>query len=257
MIIAFARQRGMPDAQRIAVDPAARSVQWATGSRLADTVAWDVPTGGTVFGTLLNFRGALAALGSAVNAPPYLTPPRAPILYVKPANTWIPHGAPIPLPSGVPELEMGATLGVVIDRGACRVPVTRALEFVRGYTIVNDVCEPHASIYRPAIRQRCRDGFCAIGPWVVARAGLPSPDALQIRVFVNDDLRCTNTTANLIRPVAQLIADVTEFMTLGDGDVLLVGTPENTPRVRGGDRVRIEIDGIGALENTVEARAAQ
>ena len=78
-----------------------------------------------------------------------------------------------------------------------------------------------------------------------------------MRVFVNDGLRCTNTMVNLIRPVAQLIADVTEFMTLADGDVLLVGTPEDAPRARGGDRVRIEIDGIGALENAVEATAAQ
>src|SRR5664279_647475 len=112
MAIAFARQRGMPDAQRIAVDPASGSVDLASGTGHADSVAWDVPTGGTVFGTLLNFRGALAALGDAINAPPYLAPPRAPVLYIKPSNTWIPHGAPIPLPAGVPELERGATLGV-------------------------------------------------------------------------------------------------------------------------------------------------
>lgn len=257
MTVAFGRPLGMPDAQRIAVDPASGRVEFARGSRRAEPVVWDIPTSGTVVGTLLNFRGALAALGAEVNAPPYLAPPRAPVLYVKPANTWIAHGTPIPLPAGVPELEMGATLGVVIDRAACRVPAHRALDFVRGYTIVNDVSEPHASVYRPAIRERCRDGFCAIGPWIVARIEVPSLDMLHMRVFVNDDLRCTNTFANLIRPVAQLIADVTEFMTLGDGDVLLVGTPENAPRAGAGGRVRIEIDGIGALENAVEATAAQ
>lgn len=257
MTDAFGRPLGMPDAQRIAVDPASGRVEFARGTRRAEPVVWDIPTGGTVVGTLLNFRGALAALGAAVNGPPYLAPPRAPILYVKPANTWIAHGAPIPLPAGVPELEMGATLGVVIARTACRVPADRALGFVHGYTIVNDVSEPHASVYRPAIRQRCRDGFCAIGPWVVASADLPSPDGLSMRVLVNGELRCTNTTANLIRPVAQLVADVTDFMTLNEGDVLLVGTPENAPRAGAGDRVRIEIDGIGALENAVEATVAQ
>jgi 5-oxopent-3-ene-1,2,5-tricarboxylate decarboxylase/2-hydroxyhepta-2,4-diene-1,7-dioate isomerase len=255
MTIAYARQRGMPGAERVAVDPAAGTVLLAAGPRRADAIEWSVPTVGAIYGTLLNFRGALAVLGDAVNAPPYAAPPRAPILYVKPANTWIPCGASIPLPSGVPLLEMGATLGVVIGRTACRVPAVHALEFVRGYTIVNDVCEPHGSVFRPAIRQRCRDGFCAVGPWIVARDAVAAPDALELRVFVNGELRCSNNTTNLVRPVAQLIADVTEFMTLADGDMLLVGTPENVPRAGRGDRVRIEIDGIGALENAVEAEA--
>jgi 5-oxopent-3-ene-1,2,5-tricarboxylate decarboxylase/2-hydroxyhepta-2,4-diene-1,7-dioate isomerase len=253
MTIAYARQRGMPEAERIAVDPLAGIAHLADGSRRTGEIEWSVPTVGTIYGALLNFRGALAALGDAVSAPPYATPPHAPILYVKPANTWIPYGARIPLPPGVPQLLMGATLGVVIGRTACRVPVGRALEFVRGYAVVNDVCEPHASVYRPAIRQRCRDGFCAIGPWIVDRDAVPAPDALALRVFVNGTLRCANTTANLVRPVAWLIADVTQFLTLAEGDVLLVGTPENVPLAGSGDLVRIEIDGVGALENTVEA----
>lgn len=180
---------------------------------------------GTVIGVLANDPAMLAAMGDAVNAPPYKAPPRAPILYVKPANTWIAHGAPIPLPAGVPALEMNATLGVVIGTTACRVPEAHALEFVRGYTIVNDVCEPHASFYRPGVRQRCRDGFCAFGPWVVAANAVGSPDALAMRVFVNGQLRGADNTGNLVRGIARLITDVTEFMTLAEGDVLLVGSP--------------------------------
>ena len=217
----------------------------------------DVPTAGTVYGTLLNYRSALAAMGDAVNAPPYNAPPRAPILYVKPANTWIAHDATIPLPVGVLALEMNAALGVVIGRTACRVPEAHALTFVHGYTIVNDVCEPHASVYRPAIRQRCRDGFCAIGPWVVAADAVGSPDALAQRVFVNSQLRSADNTANLVRSVARLIADVTEFMTLAEGDVLLVGSPHPAPLAGAGDVVRIEIDRVGALENTVMPEPAR
>jgi 5-oxopent-3-ene-1,2,5-tricarboxylate decarboxylase/2-hydroxyhepta-2,4-diene-1,7-dioate isomerase len=256
MTIAFARLRGMREAERIAVDVAAGTVQREQGAIEANALGWELPTTGAVVGTLLNFRDALAALGDAVHAAPYNSPPRAPVLYLKPANTWIAHRATIPLPAGVPALVMGATLGVVIGRTACRVPAGRALEFVGGYTIVNDVCEPHASVYRPAIRQRCRDGFCAIGPWVVARDEVASPDALTISVHVNGELRCANSTAGLVRGVAQLIADVTEFMTLGEGDLLLVGTPADAPLAGAGDSVRIAIDGIGMLENTIAAEAA-
>jgi 5-oxopent-3-ene-1,2,5-tricarboxylate decarboxylase/2-hydroxyhepta-2,4-diene-1,7-dioate isomerase len=208
---------------------------------------------GTVYGVLLNYRGALAALGDTVNEPPYKAPPKAPVLYIKPANTWIGDGAPIPVPGDVEALQMGAALGVVIGRTACRVPAESALDYVAGYTVVNDVSVPHGSFYRPSIRFKCRDGFCPIGTAVVDRARVSNPDALRVRVFVEGVLRQENTTANLIRPTARLIADVTEFMTLAAGDVLLTGVPENAPLARAGQRVAIEIEGVGRLENPLVA----
>lgn len=211
------------------------------------------PPRGTVYGTLLNYRGALAALGEAVHKPPYKAPPKAPVLYIKPANTWIGDGAPIPVPSDAEALQMGAALGVVIGRTACRVPVDAALDYVAGYTVVNDVSVPHDSFYRPSIRLKCRDGFCPIGATLVERERVPNPDALAVRVFVDGVLRQQNTTANLIRSTARLIADITEFMTLSAGDVLLTGVPENAPLARAGQRVAIEIEGVGRLENPLVA----
>jgi 5-oxopent-3-ene-1,2,5-tricarboxylate decarboxylase/2-hydroxyhepta-2,4-diene-1,7-dioate isomerase len=211
------------------------------------------PPRGTVYGALLNYRGALTALGNAVHQPPYKAPPKAPVLYIKPANTWIGDGAPIPVPADVEALQMGAALGVVIGRTACRVPAEAALDYVAGYTIVNDVSVPHESFYRPSIRLKCRDGFCPIGTRIVDRAGVPDPDALAVRVFVDGALLQENTTANLIRSTARLIADISEFMTLGVGDILLTGVPENAPLARAGQRVAIEIEGVGRLENPLVA----
>ncbi len=208
---------------------------------------------GAVYGVLLNYRGALAALGDSVNEPPYKAPPKAPVLYLKPANTWIGDGVPIPVPGDVEALQMGAALGVVIGRTACRVPAESALDCVAGYTVVNDVSVPHESFYRPSIRFKCRDGFCPISAAIVDRARVPDPDALRVRVFVDGTLRQENTTANLIRSTARLIADITEFMTLEPGDVLLTGVPENAPLARAGRRVAIEIDGVGRLENPLVA----
>lgn len=211
----------------------------------------DAPVSGTIYGTLLNYKGALAAMGNAVNNDPYKAPPKAPILYIKPANTIIGYGKPIPLPSDVQALEVGAALGVVIGRKATQVNQEQALDYVAGYTVVNEVSIPHKSVYRPAVSQKCRDGFCPIGPWVIDRETISNPDALVVRVYVNGELRQENTTANLIRSVSQLISEVTEFMTLNEGDILLVGVPENAPLVKAGDLVRIEIDGVGILENPV------
>jgi 5-oxopent-3-ene-1,2,5-tricarboxylate decarboxylase/2-hydroxyhepta-2,4-diene-1,7-dioate isomerase len=235
------------------IDPGFQKVVTAAATWLPN--ALDVPTSGTVYGALLNFEGALAALGDAVNAAPYKAPPQAPILYIKSANTWIPSGAAIPL-DGAEAAQMGATLGIVFGQDACKVSAGQALDYVLGYTIVNDVSLPHSSFYRPSVRLKCRDGFCPIGPWIVLRDHIKNPDALAIKVSINGTVVQQNSTANLLRPVRQLIAEVTDFMTLHAGDVLLVGVPENPPLAQAGDQVKIEIEGLGALENSVVGGAA-
>ncbi|MDX1806974.1 MAG: fumarylacetoacetate hydrolase family protein [Paenisporosarcina sp.] len=211
----------------------------------------DSPISGTVFGTLVNFKGVLEELGDTVNDKPYLSPPVAPVLYIKPANTFNRYGAGIPMPEGISKLEMGASLGIVIGKKAVAVNEELALNYIAGYTIVNDVSVPHDSIYRPAVQHKSRDGFCPIGPWVINRQAVENPDNLLIRVYINDELRQENSTTNLIRSVGRLLADVTEFMTLSPGDVLLVGVPEEAPQANVGDKVRIEIAGIGSLENII------
>jgi len=213
----------------------------------------ELPPRGTVYGTLLNYRSTLDALGDQVHAAPYKAAPQAPILYIKPRNTLVGHGDPIRVPVDAPELEMGATLGVVIGRTACRVSADHAMDHVAGYTIMNDVSVPHASFYRPSMRFKCRDSFCPIGPVIVPRQTVANPDALNISVAVDGVVLQTCTTADLIRSVGQLIADITEFMTLHPGDVLSVGVAAGSPRARVGQRACITIDGIGQLDNILIA----
>jgi len=242
---------GTLQCREVMADAAAAAYQW-DGKRFPTAgMLLDAPVSGTIYGTLLNFRGELDALGEAMHAPPYQKPPKAPVLYMKPANTVIGNGMAIPVPDGVDTLQAGAALGIVIGRAACRIRPEQALDYVAGYTIVNDVSIPHASYYRPAIKEKCRDGFCPVGPWVIAREAVQDPGRLRIRVYVNGELKQENTTANLVRGVPQLLADVTEFMTLHPGDVLLAGVPENAPLIRPGDEVRIEIEHVGVLANPV------
>lgn len=201
----------------------------------------------------LNFQAAVAANAEAFTRDPYKKAPSAPVLYFKPSNTWIGDGAPIVCPPGITELRMGGTLGVVLGSKACRVAKGEALSHVAGYVVVNDVSIPHDSYYRPAIKERCRDTFHPSGPIVQAK-GI-DPNRLGIRIFLNGELRAENSTANLVRSVERLIADVTEFMTLESGDVLVVGEPDNAPSAKIGDQIRVEIDGIGALENAIVGAA--
>ncbi len=202
----------------------------------------------SVIGVALNFRETIARLAPTFNTPPYEAPPEAPILYLKTPNTWIAPGDPIPCPMDVPRLKMAGTLGLVIGRTACRVSADQAFDHVVAFTVVNDVSIPHESYYRPSLRERCFDRSCSLGR--------PSPSLikeLEINVLVNNVLRCNARTSSLVRSIPQLIEDVTEFMTLHPGDILLIGEPDTAPLCGPGDKVRVEIPGVGSIENKVVA----
>lgn len=211
---------------------------------------------GVVYGTLLNDPASLAALGDAVNAPPYKAPPQAPVLYVKPRNTLAADGAAVVVPGGDGRMEIGASLGIVIGRSACRVSADRALSHVAGWLLVADLCVPHASFYRPNVRLRTRDGSCLLGT-VVPRDAIDDADALLIRVTVGDRPGHAATTAGMTRPVARLLQDVTEFMTLHAGDVLMMGVAAGAPQGAAGESFAIECDRLGRLQGRLVAETAE
>ena len=223
------------------VSAAAMRALLATGARCR------APVNGAVYGTLLNDRHALEALGDAVNAPPYKAPPRAPILYLKPRNTLAGHRARVAVP-GNEGVQVGPSLGIVIGRTAARVAVREAFDYIAGYTLVADLSVPHASVYRPSVRFRARDNFCVIGPAVVARRHVADPDQLAIAVNVEGRTDFNATTGTSVRGVAQLLADVTDFMTLAPGDVITLGVPHGAPVVQAGARATIAIGDWAPLE---------
>lgn len=252
MIKATMKLRGVNQMTEGKIDIQEKAVEIDEKSYSKDELSLDVPVSGTIYGTLLNYKGAYEALETAMHEDPYKAPPKAPVLYIKPGNTLASHNAAIPLPNDVQELEIGAALGVVIGKTAKQVSEEEATEYVKGYTVVNDVSIPHKSVHRPAVKQKARDGFCPVGPWIIDRDEIKNPDALQIRVLINGEVKQENNTKNLMRSVGKLLADITAFMTLYAGDTLLVGVPENAPLAKENDRVQIEIEGIGTLENMIK-----
>ncbi|HUP06642.1 MAG TPA: fumarylacetoacetate hydrolase family protein [Caldimonas sp.] len=213
-------------------------------------VVFDTPPfrySGRVYGVLHNDRAALAALGSAVDAPPYKGAPRAPVLYVKPRNTWLEPGAPVPVPAGG-ELEIGAGVGLVIGRAACALGAEGALALVSGAVIVVDLSVPHDQWYRPQIPAKARDASCVVGSHVVPREAAGEIASLDVRVFVDGELRHAHGPVDWVRPPARLLADVTDFMTLEPGDLLIAGIAHGAPRVGAGRRVVVEVERLGRVE---------
>jgi 5-oxopent-3-ene-1,2,5-tricarboxylate decarboxylase/2-hydroxyhepta-2,4-diene-1,7-dioate isomerase len=208
---------------------------------------------GAVYVVLLNHRRSLEALGDDVDAPPYRGAPKAVVLTIKPRHALVAAGEALLVDEGAPELAIAAALGIVIGRTACAVAERDALQHVAGYLVVADATLPHASHYRPQIRAMARDASCVLGAEVVARDRIEDADALEVRTYIDGALAATTSTAAHVRPVARLIAEVSDFMTLAPGDVLLAGSAPDAPRVRAGARVEIEIERVGRLETRVVA----
>lgn len=201
---------------------------------------------GTVYGTLLNFRREREALAPQMNEPPYKAPPKAPVLYVKPANTWSADGAAIAVPARASGVEIGASIALVMGvQGR-----------VAGYVLVNDLSLPHASFYRPPVKFKCLDGFLGVGPAVRPAEDAGDPALFTLEVRINGQLVHNVRFAELARPAAQLLADVQEFMTLHEGDLLLLGCDLGRPLARAGDRIEITAPGFAPLTNTLVAEAA-
>lgn len=201
---------------------------------------------GTVYGVLLNFRAEVEALASQMNQPPYKAPPQAPVLYVKPANTWSASGASIPVPARVPEVEVGASIAMVMG----------ATGTVAGYVLMNDLSVPHANFFRPPVKFKCLDGFLGIAEQLVPASEAGDPSGFMLEVRINGELQQTVDFKHLVRDADRLLADVGEFMTLRLGDVLMLGCDAGRPLAKVGDRIDITAPGFGVLSNTLVAETS-
>ena len=179
--------------------------------------------------------------------------PEAPALFLKPPNTWIGHRQPVVYPKGAEYVHYECELAVVISRRARRVPATDAMAVVKGYTIANDlvVRDFVGDFYRPPVKAKGFDTFCPLGPWLVTADEVPDPYDLELRAYVNGELRQKGHTGAMLRRIPELIEHISGFMTLDEDDVILTGTPKGVSPIHPGDEMRMEIDGLGALENPV------
>jgi len=194
----------------------------------------------------------------------------SPWLFNKPQSSINPHRSPIILPATIGEdIDWEAELGVVMGARAQAVSRENALDYVAGYTIVNDLSARRMTLpERTRLRDRDRfydwlhgkwfDTFCCVGPWMTTADEIPDPGALDIALSVNSTVYQKASTGQMVFDVPRLISFISNIVTLEPGDIIATGTPSGTGKshgryLRDGDQVRVEISQIGVLENPVRS----
>lgn len=185
--------------------------------------------------------------------------PDDPALFFKPPSSIIGHKTPVVYPTGVEYMHYETELVVVIGRRCRRVKAKDAQNYIGGYTIGNDITVRDfvKNFYRPPVRAKGYDTFGPLGPCMVTPDEIPDPANLGLRAYVNGELRQEGNTSRLLRPVPELLEYISMIMTLEPGDLIWTGTPKGISHVFPGDVMRLEIDGLGALENPVVPENAE
>ncbi|MFC5497312.1 fumarylacetoacetate hydrolase family protein [Caenimonas terrae] len=186
-----------------------------------------------------------------------VAPFEKPRIIFKVSSSIAAPGATVPKPQSVKKMDFEGELAVVMGRFATRVSADEALDYVGGYTLLNDLSarEFQFDISPPQTTfAKSMDGFCPMGPALVTPESLRDPQLLHLRTVVNGVVVQDATTADMLFPVATLISYVSQYMTLEPGDVLATGTPAGIGAFRtppswlgAGDRIEISIDEIGTL----------
>jgi 2-keto-4-pentenoate hydratase/2-oxohepta-3-ene-1,7-dioic acid hydratase in catechol pathway len=229
-----------------------------------------VPTCGTLYCAGANYRDHVAEMARIRGTAPN-EDDREPWHFIKPTRASITGPGPVRRPEGCRQLDWEAELAVVIGRPARRVQLQDALSFVAAYTVANDLSARDLSRRkaRPAdnpfhfdwLAHKGFDGSCPIGPWLTPAEGV-DPQRLAIRLAVNGVTKQDSSTSEMIFSVAEQIVQLSRRTTLLPGDIILTGTPAGVGSGRNqflapGDRVSVEVEGLGELVNTILETGAQ
>jgi 2-keto-4-pentenoate hydratase/2-oxohepta-3-ene-1,7-dioic acid hydratase in catechol pathway len=194
-----------------------------------------------ILGVGTNYRAHAQEMGKPI--------PDEPLLFMKPPSSLLGHNAPIVRPQGSWRVDFEGELAVVIGRRARRVKAAEALDYVFGFTVCNDVTVRDLQKKDGQFtRAKGFDSFCPLGPCVAV--GL-DPSNLRVRTWQNGALKQDSTTSDLIFSVTTVIEIASRVMTLEPGDVITTGTPSGVGPIQPGDRIDIEVQGIGILSNPV------
>jgi 2-keto-4-pentenoate hydratase/2-oxohepta-3-ene-1,7-dioic acid hydratase in catechol pathway len=200
----------------------------------------------------LNYKDHAAETGAAV--------PKEPPVFPKWNNAILDPGEPILRPRGEKTLDWEVELGVVIGKTARFVPRDKALDYIYGYTIINDASardfQFHTSQWGPG---KMGDTLAPVGPYIADRSEIPDPHVLDVKTWVNGTLMQNGNTKNFIFDLGYIIQYLTNIMTLSPGDLISTGTPAGVGfsrkppiTLQPGDVCKLEITGLGTLENPVK-----
>ncbi len=188
------------------------------------------------------------------------TIPKDPIIFMKPRTAIIGPNEKIVKPSFVRELDYEGELAIVIGKKCKNISDAEAKRYVFGYTVFNDVSAREIQFGdKQWTRGKSFDTFAPIGPWITTREQLPGTSNLKIKTWVNGELRQNGTTRNMVFNVEEIVYHLSRVMTLEPCDIIATGTPAGVAMamkqpqwLQNGDDVRIEIEGVGMLENMIK-----
>ena len=207
---------------------------------------------GPVSGAVVNDAVERTLMADAFVEPPYRAAPVAPVLYIKPRGCLVPGGSIVTIAADLDGVTAAATIGIVFDRDVRNVAPTDALDGVAAAALALDLFEPVSSHYRPMMRQRSRDGFLPVG---AMRSFDPALLDGEIVTKV-DGVEAHRWSLNrAVRYAATLIADVSSFMTLAAGDMLLLGVAHDAPMATAGQRMSVTAPGFDPLVIALAAEA--
>lgn len=195
-----------------------------------------------IIGVGRNYRDHAIELGNAI--------PTQPMLFLKPPTTIIHHGGNIRYPQQSTQVDYEGELALIIGETCVNCPPEKANSKIWGYTIANDVTARDLQKQDGQwTRAKGFDTFCPLGPWIIRQL---SPVA-RLQTFINDDTKPAQSSSisQMVFPPDFLISYISQVMTLLPGDVILTGTPQGVGPLKPGDQIRVEIEGIGFLENSV------
>ncbi len=191
----------------------------------------------------LNYRAHVDASQSAAKAP------LQPMIFLKPPSSIIGPEDKIEYPPQSLRVDFEAELGIVIGKRAKNVPEKKALEYILGYTCVNDVTARDLQKTDGQWgRAKGFDTFCPVGPWIVSGNDFNN---LKIEGILNGAIKQSGNTSDMIFKVPFLISYISSIMTLEPGDLISTGTPAGIEPMNSGDTIEVKIDNIGTLKNTV------
>jgi len=202
---------------------------------------------GTIYGVILNDTSEREQLASQFESKPYGAPPSAPVVYIRPRSCL--SSSAVPVRAGA-EVRIAPTLALLFARDAAKIKTSEAMSCVGAAALALDVSLPQADYYRPPLAQMMREGFLVLGQF--DRPELPS----MIETEIDGLPTHAWTLDRLVRPAAELIADLSDFMTLKAGDLLLIGLPGDAPLASAGQVVRVTAGGLPALTAVVAEELA-
>jgi 2-keto-4-pentenoate hydratase/2-oxohepta-3-ene-1,7-dioic acid hydratase in catechol pathway len=183
--------------------------------------------------------------------------PDKPMFFAKVPSSLLPHQGIVQIPEGIGRVDHELELAVIMGRKASRVAEDKAMEYVAGYTIANDITardmqRDDIKGGKPWTLSKGMDTFCPMGPYLVPADASIDPHNLGMELSVNGVVKQKANTGDMVFKIPYLIAYISRYVTLEPGDIICTGTPEGTLPIVPGDRIEATIQELGTLVNTVQ-----